>query len=97
VPLDGLAVGVVLSGGTPPCGYVAQRDRHEPDVTAIVAPVSWRGGVAGALSLLGPTYRISEETMQRFGRVVSAEARLVSEQFGDSAATSDPAATGGPR
>jgi IclR family transcriptional regulator, acetate operon repressor len=97
VPLDGLAVGVVLSGGTPPCGYVAQRDRHEPDVTAIVAPVSWRGGVAGAVSLLGPTYRISEETMQQFGSVVRTEARLVSQQIGDSPATSDPAATGGPR
>jgi IclR family acetate operon transcriptional repressor len=92
VPLAGLAVEVVLDGRTPPCGYVAQRDRHEPDVTAVVAPVTWPGGVAGAVSLLGPTYRISDETMQEYGRVVSAEARLVSEQFGN-----DAAAQGGHR
>jgi IclR family acetate operon transcriptional repressor len=90
VPLDGLAVGVVLAGGTPPCGYVAQRDRHEPDVTAVVAPVSWAGGIAGAVSLLGPTYRISDETMDEFGRIVGAEARRVSEHLGGAAHGNDP-------
>jgi IclR family acetate operon transcriptional repressor len=83
VPTAGLAVGAVLDGRTPPCGYVAQRDRAEPDVTAVVAPVTWRGGVAGAISLLGPTYRISDETMEEFGRIVGTEARLVSAQLGD--------------
>jgi IclR family acetate operon transcriptional repressor len=83
VPMDGLAVGEVFTGRTPPCGYVAQRDRHEPDVTAVVAPVTSPGGIAGAVSLLGPSYRISDATMQEFGRIVSAEARRVSEQLGD--------------
>ena len=32
----------------------------EPDVTAIAAPIRRPGGVAGALNLLGPTYRIDE-------------------------------------
>jgi urocanate hydratase len=86
VPMEGLAVGVVLAGDTPPCGYVAQRDRHEPDVTAVVAPVTWAGGVAGAVSLLGPTYRISDQTMEEFGRIVGAEARRVSEQLAGAAA-----------
>jgi urocanate hydratase len=81
VPMEGLAVGVVLAGSTPPCGYVAQRDRHEPDVTAIVAPVTRAGGVAGALSVLGPTYRISDETMAEFGRIIASEAHRVSEQL----------------
>ena len=84
--MEGLAVGAVLSGRTPPCGYVAQRDLHEPDVTAVVAPVTWPGGVAGAVSLLGPTYRISDATMEEYGRIVSAEARRVSEQFGETTA-----------
>ncbi len=83
VPREGLAVGTVLVGATPPCGYVAQRDRIEPDVTAVVAPVTWPGGVAGAISVLGPTYRISDEDMERFGRIVSAEARRVSGELGD--------------
>jgi urocanate hydratase len=83
VPLDGLAVGTVLVGATPACGYVAERDRLEPDVTAVVAPVTWAGGVAGAISVLGPTYRISDEDRERFGRIVSAEARRVSGELGD--------------
>jgi urocanate hydratase len=83
VPTAGLAVGVVLDGRTPPSGYLAQRDRDEPDVTAVVAPVTWPGGVAGAVSLLGPSYRITDERMEEFGRIVRTEARLVSEQLGD--------------
>jgi IclR family acetate operon transcriptional repressor len=89
-PLEGLAVGVALDGSTPPCGYVAQRDRQEPDVTAIVAPVTWAGGVAGAVSVLGPSYRISDETMAEYGRIVATEARRVSEQLGGAVAE-DPA------
>lgn len=100
VPMDGLAVGVVLAGRTPPSGYVAQRDRNEPDVTAVVAPVVWRGGIAGALSLLGPSYRIPEERMQEFGCIVRAEAGLVSEQLGAEVPAGrrpGPARTGAPR
>ena len=52
----------------PGAGYVAGRDRIEPDVTAIVAPVRYAGGVAAALSVLGPTYRIDKATMHRYGR-----------------------------
>ena len=55
-------------------GYVAERDRLEPDVTAIVAPVRRRGGVAAALSLLGPTYRIGDAAMHAYGQIVATEA-----------------------
>jgi IclR family acetate operon transcriptional repressor len=89
VPMEGLAVGAVFAGSTPPCGYVAQRDRDEPDVTAVVAPVTWAGGIAGAVSLIGPTYRISDTTMEEFGRIVTAEGRRVSEQLGE--LTGEPA------
>ncbi len=87
VPMAGLAVGAVLDGRTPPSGFLAERDAQEPDVTAVVAPVVFRGGVAAAVSVLGPSYRISAERMQEFGRIVRAEARLVSEQLGDTPAT----------
>lgn len=85
VPMDGLAVGQVLRGDVPDVGYVAGRDRDEPDVTAIVAPVRYAGGIAGALSVLGPTYRIDRGTMHVYGEIVAAEAaelgaRLGSEQ-----------------
>jgi len=82
VPLDGLAVGLVFRGEVPPEGYVAGRDRFEPDVTAIVAPVRYPGGIAGALSVLGPTYRIDPETMHAYGRIVATEAAELSTRLG---------------
>jgi IclR family acetate operon transcriptional repressor len=82
VPMAGLAVGQVFRGDVPEEGYVAGRDRLEPDVTAIVAPVRYPGGIAGALSVLGPTYRIDAETMHDYGRIVAAEARDLSVRLG---------------
>jgi IclR family acetate operon transcriptional repressor len=82
VPLDGLAVGQVLRGEVPEEGYVAGRDRLEPDVTAIVAPVRYPGGIAGALSVLGPTYRIDAKTMHAYGRIVATEAAELSARLG---------------
>jgi len=82
IDLEDLAVGRALRGDVPPDGYVAQRDRLEPDVTAIAAPIRWPGGVVGALNLLGPTYRIDEETLHRYGAIVAAEAEFVGSQLG---------------
>jgi IclR family acetate operon transcriptional repressor len=83
IPMAGLAIGRALTGDVPEkSGYVAERDHVEPDVTAIVAPIRARGGVIGALSVLGPTYRIDDETMHRYGRVVAEEGIRLSEQFG---------------
>src|SRR3954454_3764043 len=84
VPMDGLAVGQVLRGEVPEAGYVAGRDRLEPDVTAIVAPVRYPGGIAGALSVIGPTYRIDPETMHAYGRIVATEAAELSARLGSS-------------
>jgi len=82
VHMEGLAVGQVLRGEIPEMGYVAGRDRLEPDVTAIVAPVRYPGGIAGALSVLGPTYRIDKATMHAYGRIVATEAAELSSQLG---------------
>jgi IclR family acetate operon transcriptional repressor len=82
VPMEGLAVGQVLRGEVPPAGYVAAPDRLEPDVTAIVAPVRFPGGIAAALSVLGPTYRIDQATMHDYGRIVAVEAAELSAQLG---------------
>jgi IclR family transcriptional regulator, acetate operon repressor len=77
-----LAVGRALQGVPTATGYFAERDRAEPDVTAIVAPIARPGGIAGALSLLGPTYRINDATMQQYGQIVSHEAQHIAEQLG---------------
>jgi urocanate hydratase len=77
VPFDGLAIGRALTGAEDREGYVAERDRLEPDVTAIAAPIRWAGGVAGALNLLGPTSRIDEQRMHAYGRIVASEAAAI--------------------
>lgn len=82
VPLENLAVGRALRGLVPAEGYVAERDRLEPDVTAVVAPIRHPGGVAGALSVLGPTYRIDDATMERYGTLLAREAEDLSSQLG---------------
>jgi IclR family acetate operon transcriptional repressor len=82
VPLADLALGVALRGLTPAEGYVAQRDRMEPDVTAIAATIQRPGGIAGAISLLGPSHRIDNETMHAYGRIIGREARALAEQLG---------------
>ena len=51
-------------------------------MTAIVAPVRYPGGIAGALSVLGPTYRIDADTMHAYGRIVATEAAELSAQLG---------------
>lgn len=84
VALKGTAVGSALSGRVPAAGYVAKRSTVEPDVTAIAAPI-WRpGGIAGAVSLVGPTYRINDDKVSSFGRIVSQEAAAITAQFSSS-------------
>ena len=61
------------AAGWPCAGYVAKRSTVEPDVTAVAAPI-WRpGGIAGPLSLVGPTYRIDDEKLS--SSVASCAAR----------------------
>lgn len=77
-----LAVGRALHGTVAAPGYFAERDRLEPDVTAIVASILRPGGIAGALSVLGPTYRIDDDAMHEYGEIVSREANAIAEQLG---------------
>lgn len=82
IDLEDLAVAKALDGAVPASGYVWQRDRDAPDVTAIAAPIRWPGGVAGALNLLGPTYRIDEDTLAAYGAAVAGEAHDLTRQLG---------------
>ncbi|GHD07868.1 IclR family transcriptional regulator [Zhihengliuella salsuginis] len=92
IPLDRTAVGAVLRGATPAAGYVVVDRGVEKDVTAIAAPVTV--GTAGddrvvaALSVVVPTYRITEEITASIGARVAHEAAhlLTTEQTPASAA-----------
>lgn len=82
ITLADLAVGAALRGDVPASGYLAGPDRLDPDITAVSAPVRRPGGVAAALNLLGPTYRIDAATAAHYGAIVSREADAMGEQLG---------------
>ncbi|SOD71529.1 IclR family transcriptional regulator [Jatrophihabitans sp. GAS493] len=81
IPLDATAAGQVLRGELPPSGYVAYRSSVEPDVTALAAPIRRSGGIAGVISVVGPTYRLDEPQVEFIGRLVNREAASLSRQF----------------
>lgn len=74
IPLEGSAAGAVLRGRTAEDGYVVVSNGIEPDVTAIAAPVISGGHVVAALSVVVPSYRITDDGARRIGRQVAAEA-----------------------
>ncbi|WP_026553343.1 IclR family transcriptional regulator [Arthrobacter sp. H20] len=74
IPLSGTAAGRVLVGEAPACGYVVVRNGIEPDVTAVAAPVMIGDRIAASLSVVVPSYRISESQAETLGQLVSTEA-----------------------
>jgi IclR family acetate operon transcriptional repressor len=82
VPLEGSAAGAVLLGRTPDRGYVTVRSGVEPDVTAIAAPVRRPGGLAGALSIVGPDYRLDSPAAERIGHLLCKHAKSVARSLG---------------
>lgn len=81
LPLGELAVGRALRGDVGPNGFAAYRDPNSPDITGIAAPIEWAAGIAGALNLVGPTYRIDESAVREYGEIVRAEAQDIALQL----------------
>ncbi|MFF2963262.1 IclR family transcriptional regulator C-terminal domain-containing protein [Streptomyces sp. NPDC057963] len=80
VPLDDTAAGAAIRGDVPDEGYVVYRSTLEPDVTAIAAPIlSATGSPLGALSIVGPTYRIDDDAHARLGGLRVLHTRALSE------------------
>lgn len=91
VALEGTAVGTALFGRTGPHGYVAQRSAVEADVSAVAAPLRRAGAsapgapggpVVGALTVVGPSYRLDDQRLREVGVIVSREAWALSHRFG---------------
>jgi urocanate hydratase len=82
VPLEGTAVGEALRGEVPDAGYVVRASAVEDGVAAIAAPIRRPAGIAGALSLVGPAYRIDDERSRAFGALVAREARAIAARYG---------------
>lgn len=78
IPLEGSAAGVVLRGETPDAGFVVIERGIERDVTALAAPITASGRVAAVLSILVPSYRMSDATAQERGALLAATAQRLS-------------------
>ncbi|MBD8104503.1 IclR family transcriptional regulator [Plantibacter sp. CFBP 8775] len=79
IPLDGSAAGAALSGRTPTAGYVTVERGVESDVTAIAAPVRSGARIVAALSLVIPSYRMTDDLIASYGELlVAATDRLSS-------------------
>lgn len=83
IDTSGTAVGAALGGAVPDIGYVSSRATSiEPDAAAAAAPIHDRHGVIiGALSIIGPSFRISDDDLSRFGERVRHHADLMSSQM----------------
>ncbi|TCP42625.1 IclR family transcriptional regulator [Tamaricihabitans halophyticus] len=80
VPLAGTAIGAALLGQVGDQGFTALRSTLEPDVTAVAAPVrisTGTGEVVAALSVVGPSYRISDVDLAAFGGLVLEHANVL--------------------
>lgn len=77
IPLLGTAAGVVLRGETGPEGYVIMRNGVEADVTAIAAPIVMGARVVASLSVVAPSYRLSEDAARNIGRLVADAAGTI--------------------
>lgn len=83
VPLDGTAVGAVLRGQTDADGCVATRATLEPGVTAVSGMLRGPGGtVLGAMSVVAPTFRVSDVDLERIRRDLAGHAEELSTQLG---------------
>lgn len=90
VPLQGTAIGAAISGTVGEFGYVVRRQTLEPDVTAVAAPIRGPDGeILAAINLTGPTYRIGDDDLHRFGIAVVSAAQEISEEIGGSKAFQD--------
>lgn len=81
IPLEGSAVGLVLSGGTPDSGFVVERGVVEKDVAAIAAPVRVADGTVAALSVIAPSYRIDDSAGNRIGKALVKQCARFSKEL----------------
>ncbi|GCE06725.1 IclR family transcriptional regulator [Dictyobacter aurantiacus] len=83
VPVSNTAIGTAIQGRVDRSGYVARRDAVEPDVSSVAAPIyDQAGGIVGAINVIGPSYRLSDEQLAHIGTLVADHARQISLTLG---------------
>jgi DNA-binding IclR family transcriptional regulator len=90
IPRRGTALGAALRGEVGVHGYVARSGAVEPEVTSIAAPVFGPDGeIVAALSVLAPTYRVTDRRVAACGRAVARHAGELSRELGGGAPSSE--------
>jgi DNA-binding IclR family transcriptional regulator len=83
IPRRGTALGAALRGEVGPEGYVSRTGAVEPEVTSIAAPLFGPDGeIVAALSVLAPTYRVTDRRVAACGRAVARHAGELSRALG---------------
>ncbi|MEE8600984.1 IclR family transcriptional regulator [Euzebya tangerina] len=83
VPRTGTAVGAVLAGGVPPGATEVAHDNVETGVTAVSSPVvDATAHAVAALSVLGPSFRLRDTTLQQTREAVADAAAELSSLLG---------------
>lgn len=79
----GTAVGAALGGDVNDSGFARSRATSiEPDAAAVAAPVLGRSGeIVAALSVIGPSFRMSDEQLHRYGVFIRKQALELSSQL----------------
>lgn len=89
VPLEGTALGAALEGRVDADGVAVRTDAVEVGVTAVAAPVRGPGGnPVGALSLLGPAFRLRGPALATARVLVARHAAALGDEYGGVAARS---------
>lgn len=83
IATDGTALGAALAYNVNLDGYASSRGTIvEPDAAAVAAPVQdGEGLILAALSMIGPSFRISSDDLTKFGEYVLSQAMKLSEDM----------------
>jgi DNA-binding IclR family transcriptional regulator len=83
IDLAGTASGAALSGTDLTDGYAVNRGAIEPDAATAAAPVySATGGIQAAMSVIAPSFRVSDQRLMEIGRLVAEHATALSVELG---------------
>ncbi|HET6447699.1 MAG TPA: IclR family transcriptional regulator [Conexibacter sp.] len=82
IPLDGTAVGAALRGEVGRRGYAVARGSVERDVTGVAVPLrDQTGAPVAALSVIGPSYRMPQRTVDGIGRLLLDHAEQLAQRL----------------
>lgn len=81
IPLRSTAAGAALTGRLKGQPFAVVSNSVETDVMAIAAPIIVKNQTIAALSMLVPLYRTDEHTAEKYGELISSQAKKLAELY----------------